>query len=57
MTYPAHVQISRVHCVAICKEIGERLRIRLNFEPVRLSSQLLKLMERLRDHRSRNSAT
>jgi hypothetical protein len=60
MTYPAHesrVQISRVHSAAICKEIGERLRTPLDQEPVRLPPRLLKLIERLREARSRNAAS
>jgi hypothetical protein len=59
MTYPAHesrVQIGRVHSMAICKEIGERLRTRLDQESVRLPRRLLILIKRLRGARSRNSA-
>jgi len=35
--------------MAICKEIGERLGISLDLEPLPLSPQLIKLMARLRD--------
>lgn len=59
MTHPAHesgVRISRVHCVAIRKEIGERLWTRRDQELVRLPPRLLVLMERLREDRGRNSA-
>jgi hypothetical protein len=52
MTHPAHRgddRISRVHSMAICKEIGERLGISLDLEPLPLSPQLIKLMARLRD--------
>jgi hypothetical protein len=59
MTFPVHegfVQIGRVHGVAICKEIGERLRTALNRVSVRLPSRLAKLMAQLPDDRSRNSA-
>jgi len=52
MTYPAHEddgQISRVHSVALCKEIGERLGPCLDQQPVRPSPDLILLMRRLRD--------
>ena len=60
MTHPVHesrLQIGRVHCAAIGREIGERLRMVLNRQPVRLPSSLVKLVQRLRDDRSRNAAT
>jgi hypothetical protein len=59
MTHPVHksnIHISPVHRAAIGKEIGERLRTFLNHRSVRLPSSLVKLMQRFRDGRSRNSA-
>ena len=51
MTYPApegEGQISRVHRVALCKEIGERLGASLDQKPVRMPPHLMMLMARLR---------
>jgi hypothetical protein len=56
MTYPAHEgdgQISHVHSVAICKEIGERLGASLDRKPVRMPPHLIMLMTRFRDEPSR----
>jgi hypothetical protein len=57
MTYPAHdgvSRISRVHNVALCKEIGERLGPFLALQPVRLSPDLLSLMRRFDDEPRRS---
>jgi hypothetical protein len=43
------IRIDRVHAAAIRKEIGERLRTRLNRERDQLPPRLLELMTRLRD--------
>jgi hypothetical protein len=59
MTYPAHQdgdQIDSIHHTAICREIGERIRMDLDRKPARLSPRLIGLMKRLRDDRSWNSA-
>jgi hypothetical protein len=55
MTYPAHEgdgQISRVHSVALSKEIAERLGASLDQKPVGMSPHLTMLMTRLRDEPS-----
>jgi len=55
MTYCAHegdAQISRVHSVALCKEIGDRLRTSLDQNPVQMPPHLILLMARLRDEPS-----
>jgi hypothetical protein len=52
MIYPAHqgaVQISHVHNAALSREIGERLVISLNQNPVGIPPRLLMLMRHLRD--------
>jgi hypothetical protein len=52
MTNPSHEgdsQISRVHSMAICREIGDRLGTSLLQKPVRMSPHLIALMKRLRD--------
>jgi hypothetical protein len=41
------VQIDRVHSAAICREIGDRLRIALNAERVPMTPALLDLVDRL----------
>jgi hypothetical protein len=48
------VQIDRVHSAAICREIGDRLRIALNAERVPMTPMLLDLVDRLaaRDRRT-----
>jgi hypothetical protein len=59
MTHPLHessIQISRVDLAAIGKEIGDRLRTFLNQRSVRLPPALIKLVQRLREDRSRTSA-
>jgi hypothetical protein len=48
--------MSRVHLAAIGKEIGDRLRTFLNQRSVRLPPVLIKLVQRLREDRSRTSA-
>jgi hypothetical protein len=56
MTHSAHEgegQFSRVHCVALCREIGERLGTSLDQTPVRMSPRLTTLLARLRDEPSR----
>jgi hypothetical protein len=56
MTYSAHEgdgQISRVHNMAICKEVGERLRTSLDQKPAPMSPHLLMLMARLREEPAR----
>jgi hypothetical protein len=55
MTYSAHEgdgQISRVHNMALCKEVGERLRTSLDQKPAPMPPHLLMLMARLRDEPS-----
>jgi hypothetical protein len=42
------MQISHVHSAAICKEIGEALRIHLGMLPVPPRSALITLMRQLR---------
>jgi hypothetical protein len=52
MTYFARetdVQIGRIHSAAICEEIGETLRTRLDRQTVPLPPELRTLMGRLRD--------
>ena len=49
MTYLAQGQINRVHSMAICKEIGERLGTRLDQTPLGNSPQLITLVRKLRD--------
>jgi hypothetical protein len=51
----SRVRISRVHLAAIGKEIGDRLRTFLDQRSVRLPPSLDKLMQRLREDRSRRS--
>jgi hypothetical protein len=49
MTNSAHqndIHIDRVHSAAICREIGDRLRIALNAERPPLRPGLLSLLER-----------
>jgi hypothetical protein len=58
MTHPlrqSSIRTSRVHIAAIGKEIGERLRTFLNKRSVRLPPSLVKLVQRLREDRSRNT--
>jgi hypothetical protein len=55
MTYPAHEgdgQISRVHRVALCREIADRLGASLDRTPVQMPPRLTMLMKRLRDQPS-----
>jgi len=50
MTYPPHqgdVQISHVHNLALCNEIGERLSIRMGLMPVGVPPHLVMLVKRL----------
>jgi hypothetical protein len=52
MTYSAQrgeVEISRLHSVAICKEISERLAVGMKPEPSGMPPLLIMLMRRLRD--------
>jgi hypothetical protein len=51
MTCPhqGNVQISHVHNLALCKEIGERLSIRMDQTFVGMPPQLVMLMRRLND--------
>jgi len=52
MTYPPHqgdVQISRVHNLALCNEIGERLGMRMDLVPVGMPPHLVMLVKRLRE--------
>jgi hypothetical protein len=52
MTYSAQqggVEISRLHNVAICKEISERLAIGMKPEPSGIPPHLMMLMTQLRD--------
>jgi hypothetical protein len=41
------IRIDRVHSAAICREIGDRLRIALNAERVQMTPALLDLVDRL----------
>ena len=43
------VEISRLHNVAICKEIGEQLAIGMKPKPAGMPPHLMMLMTRLRD--------
>jgi hypothetical protein len=43
------VRIGRVHSAAICEEIGERLRTRLNRQAIPLPPELRTLIGQLRD--------
>jgi hypothetical protein len=50
MPYPTpqtDVQINRVHTVAVCKEMGERLSVALGPQSVELQPRLLSLMKQL----------
>jgi hypothetical protein len=58
MTYSApqaKAQISRLHSAAIRKEIGERLRARLDQGPIEAPAHLVRLMERLGDEPVRST--
>jgi hypothetical protein len=58
MTDSAHlndIHIDRVHSAAICREIGDRLRIALNAERLPLRPSLLSLLERF-EAQERSSA-
>jgi hypothetical protein len=44
-----HVEISRLHNVAICKEISERLAIGMKPKSAGMPPHLMMLMTRLRD--------
>jgi hypothetical protein len=51
MTHSAQqgdVEISRLHNVAICKEISERLAIGMKLKPAGMPPHLMMLMRRLR---------
>jgi hypothetical protein len=55
MTYSAHEgegRFNRVHSVALCKEIGERLGTSLDRNPVQMPPRLTMLLARLRDRSS-----
>ena len=55
MTYLAHesdASLSRVHSLAICREIGERLRTGMDQASVQMPPRLVLLMARLRDENS-----
>ena len=43
------VEISRLHNVAICKEISERLAVGMKLKPSGMPPHLIMLMRRLRD--------
>jgi hypothetical protein len=47
MTNSNELRLDRVHTAAICREIGDRLRISLNAERVPMTPTLLDLVERL----------
>jgi hypothetical protein len=50
MTHPDHpalVHLSRCHCAAVCKEIGERLSLAPGPQSSELSPALLALIEQL----------
>ena len=52
MTYSAHrgdIEISRAHNAALRKEIGERLGINLDLNPVAMPPHLVMLMRQWRD--------
>jgi hypothetical protein len=57
MTQPdhaAHLHLSRRHCDAVCKEIGERLSLALGPQSSELSPALLALIEQLAKNDSKN---
>ena len=52
MTHSAQqgdVEISRLHTVAICKEIGEQLAIGMKPKPAGMPPHLMMLVKQLRD--------
>jgi hypothetical protein len=58
MTYSVQqgdVEISRLHNVAICKEIGERLAIGMGPKPSGMPPHLMMLMRQLRDEPSKQT--
>ena len=60
MTYLPHrgdVQISHVHNLALCKEIGERLGISMGQMSIEMPPHLMMLIKRLRDENSRSVQT
>jgi hypothetical protein len=48
-----HILISHVHNAALCREIGERLRISMGQTPVGMPPRLTALMKQLRDESSK----
>lgn len=58
MSYAPHrgdVQISYVHNLALCREIGERLGISMGGMPMEVPPHLMRLMNRLREESSNRS--
>jgi hypothetical protein len=51
--HPAHLRLSRRHCDAVCKEIGERLSLALGPLSSELSPALLALIDELAKKRIR----
>jgi len=45
--HPVHVHLSRGHCGAVCKEVGERLSMSLGTQSNELPPTLLALIDRL----------
>ena len=59
MTHPphgVHVHLSRGHCGAVCKEMGERLSLALGTQSSELPPALLTLMGRLTNGEDSNFA-
>jgi hypothetical protein len=52
--HPAHLHLSRRHCDAVCKEIGERLSLALGPLSSELSPALLALIDELAKNESDN---
>ena len=50
-----NIQIDRVHCSAICEEIGYRLSQFLNMKPSELPPQLKLLLDQLRQRDQEDS--
>ncbi|HVI77191.1 MAG TPA: hypothetical protein VM715_03325 [Candidatus Acidoferrum sp.] len=52
LDHPVHVHLSRLHCGAICKEMGERLSLALGAQSNKLPPALLALVGRLKKQNS-----
>ena len=47
MTHAEHVHLSNRHCVAVCKEMGERLSLALGPQSIELPPAMLALLDEL----------